>query len=116
MAINIYEKMLQIAELATFLASRKSVAALEELLYRTQWATYSLEIPKIAEEVKKHVKDCRNSARTGDKEASGDEMGLSGAENRPEEEQPKRVSAQPVHRRPGSGRVSKRKKSEADAS
>lgn len=106
MAINIFGKLMEVVEMADFLAGQGSVAGLEELHARVPWNTYSLEYPKMTEEVRKYVRHKLNSEKEGS-EASGRVYLVKPSLDIPGRSEA-REKTKPVHRGKGSGRVGKR--------
>ena len=106
MAINIYGKLKEVVEMADFLAGQGSVAGLEELHARVPWNTYSLEYPKMTEEVRKYVRDKLNSEKEGSEATERVDLVKPSSDIPGRSED--RSKTQPVHRGKRSGRVGKR--------
>ena len=106
MAINIYKRLLEVVEMADFLAGQGAVAGLEELHSRVPWNTYSLEYPKMTEEVRKYVRDKLNSEKEGSEAAGRVNLVEPGSDVPGRSEEGSK--SKPIHRGKRSGRVGKR--------
>lgn len=112
MSANIFERLLQVREMADLLSTAGSTDGLNELYSRTPWFTYAETFPAITKEVKNYVNHKRNPQESGDKADGTDKVGITAVENRAEAPS-QAEKAKTFDRSKGSGRVSKRQTAKA---
>lgn len=113
MSVNIFERLLQVREMADLLSAVGSTDGLNELYSRTPWFTYAETFPAITKEVKIYVNHKRNPQKSGDKADGTDKVGIPAVENRAEGPD-QAEKAKPLNRSKRTGRVSKRPAAKAD--